>query len=212
MHPRQKFVRRHQHDLTSAQVGTPADFASQRYSWIGRRCCTRSFLLESYSLLQLVRLFFTCCLWSSFANVDVSHSVLFVLGFPDVTARCVCMPNRHLLISSIPGFHRHVPAHRSPRALFLSITRSVSAILSLYAFILALPLKVLNDRSDSLSAFIVMWLCRSSMRCKRCTSWTTSRLCMRFNVRRQDVESFNLLRSFNHNPWQWGVPLLLCQL
>ena len=28
MHPTQKFVRRHQHDLTSAQVRTPADFVS----------------------------------------------------------------------------------------------------------------------------------------------------------------------------------------
>ena len=64
----------------------------------------------------------------------------------------------------------------------------------------------LNDRSDSLSAFIVMWLCRFSIRCKRCASWAASSVSVSFNVRRQDVESsgFNLWRSFNHNPWQWG--------
>ena len=36
------------------------------------------------------------------------------------------------------------PAPRSTRALFLSLTRSDSAILSLYAFIFAFPVKVLS--------------------------------------------------------------------
>ena len=52
----------------------------------------------------------------------------------------------------------------------------------------------------------MMWLCRLSMRCKRCTSWAASSVSVSFNVRRQNVESSgcNLWRSFNHNPWQWG--------
>ena len=64
----------------------------------------------------------------------------------------------------------------------------------------------LNDGSDSLSAFVVMWLCRFSVRCKRCASWAASRVSVSFNVRRQDIESsgFNLWRSFNHNPGRLG--------
>ena len=30
-------------------------------------------------------------------------------GFPDVTARCVRMSNHHLLVVSVPAFHRHIP-------------------------------------------------------------------------------------------------------
>ena len=99
------------------------------------------------------------------------------------------------------------PAPLSTRALFLSLTRPVSAILSLCAFILAFPVKVLShDLSGSLSAFVVMWLCRSSVRCKRCASWAASNVSVSFHVRRQDVESsgFSFWRSFHHNPWQWG--------
>ena len=57
----------------------------------------------------------------------------------------------------------------------------------------------------SLSAFVIMWLCRFSMRCKRCTAWTTSNVSVSFKVRRPNVEPsrLNLWRSFNHNPWQW---------
>ena len=62
--------------------------------------------------------------------------------------------------------------------------------------------------------FVIMWLCRYSMRCKCRTAWTTSSVSVSFNVRRQNVQSsgFKLRRSFNHNSWHWGVPLLLRQL
>ena len=61
----------------------------------------------------------------------------------------------------------------------------------------------LNDRPDSLLAFVVMWLCRFSMRCKCCTSWTL--YSVSFNVRKEDVEEsgINFSRSFNHDAWQW---------
>ena len=65
----------------------------------------------------------------------------------------------------------------------------------------------LNDRSDSFSAFIVMWLRRFSMRCKRRdTTKTTSSVSVSLNVSRQNAESSRLIlrRSLNHNPWQWG--------
>ena len=115
------------------------------------------------------------------------------------------MSNRHLLIISVPGFHRRIPCTSlNSFALFHSLCLSDSV------FVRSHPCfsrqGSLNDRSDSLSAFVIVWLCRSSMRCKHRTSWTTSRVSLSLKVRRQDVESsgFNLWRSFNHNPWQWG--------
>ena len=41
--------------------------------------------------------------------MDVSRSVLFVLVFCDVTARCVRMSNRRLLIISVPGIFSAQP-------------------------------------------------------------------------------------------------------
>ena len=81
---------------------------------------------KSFCLPPLVRLFiiFSSC-WI----------------FPDITVKCVRMKNRHLLTSSTPGFHGHIPWFRSTRTLVLSLTRSVSAILSFHVFILAFPSK-----------------------------------------------------------------------
>ena len=160
----------------------------------------RSFLLNSYCLPQLVRLFFTCCHWSSFVNVDVSHPVLFVLVFSDVTARCVRLSNRHLLIISVFRSTKHTPStsiNSSSFPLFHSLCLGDSVFVRINPCFSCQ--RSLNDRSDSLWAFIIMWLCRFSMRCTRCTSWTASRVSVSFNVRRQDVESswFNLWHSFN---------------
>ena len=71
----------------------------------------------------------------------------------------------------------------------------------------------LDIRSGSFSTFVVVWFCRSSMRCRRCTARTTSSVIVSLDVCRQDVESsqLNLWNSFNYNPWQW-VQLLLCQM
>ena len=123
--------------------------------------------------------------------MDVSHSVLFVsCFFCDVTARCVRMSNRHLLITSVPGFHRHIPCtslNSSSFPLFHSLCLSDSVFVCIHPCFSRQG--SLNDRSDSLSAFVIMWLCRSSMRCKRSTAWTTSSVSVSFNVRRQNVES-----------------------
>ena len=76
----------------------------------------------------------------SLATVDISHHVLFVLFL--FLARCDRMSISHLLL--FPGFHsRHLPAPRS-NGVSSSFDRSVSSILSLYAFTLALPVKVLS--------------------------------------------------------------------
>ena len=53
-----------------------------------RRCwCVRGLLLESYCPPQVVRLFLTGCLRSSFTCVDVSHFIHFVLVL--ILARCI---------------------------------------------------------------------------------------------------------------------------
>ena len=59
----------------------------------------------------------------------------------------------------------------------------------------------LNNRSDSFSTFVVVWFCRSFMRCQRCTTRVTVSL----DVRRQHVESswLRLRNSVHYNPWQW---------
>ena len=147
--------------------------------------------------------------------MDVSHSVLFVLVFSDVTARCVRISNRHLLISSVPGFHKHIACtslNSSSFPLFDSLCLSESVFARIHPCFSRQG--SLNDRSDSFSAFVVMWLCRFSMRCKRCTPWAASSVSVSFNVRRQDVESseFSFWRSFQPQFLAMEVPLLLCQL
>ena len=135
---------------------------------------------------------------SSFAASDpllpmwiyLSHYVLFVLGF--LWCHRQMRPRSFSRVffflagcgRSFPGSVGTSPAPRSTRALFLSLTRSVSAILSLYACIRPCLSRQssLNDRSDSLSAFVVMWFDRSSMRCKRSTTRTTSSVSVILNV------------------------------
>ena len=114
-----------------------------------------------------------------------------------VTATCVRMSNRHLLIISVPGFLRHISAPRSIRALLLSRTCFLPAILSLYVSILASCQGSLHpgfscqgslkNSSDSLSEFILSWFCRFSMQNQR-VSRTTSHVSVSFNIRIQDVE------------------------
>ena len=202
MHPTQNFVRRHQHDLTSTQVRTPADLVSHHSQDIPEQLSDLKTLLHSELLAQIVLSSSTCqvilrllplilvcqrgCLL--FRPLRAGFSLM---SPPDASA-CRTATCSSTLFSGTPG--------TSPtRALFLPLTRSVSAVLSLYAFILAFPAKVLSMiGSDSLSAFVIMWPFRFSVRCKRVS--------VSFNVRRQDVESsgFNLWYSFNHNPWLWG--------
>ena len=105
-----------------------------------------SFLLESCCLPQFVRLFFISCLRSSFANVDVSHYVLFVLFF--VLATCDCMSIRNVLLT--PGFHGHA-LHLFQQSLCLGDS----------VFVCIHPCRSrqgsLNNRYDAFSTFVVVW-------------------------------------------------------
>ena len=214
MHPTQKFVRRHQHDLASAQVRTPADFVSHR---------SQDFPEQTVGSEDADALEASCSNRTVFLNLSgcsspaASEPLLptwmspnlssFVLVFSDVTARCVRMSNRRLLIISVPGFHRHISLHLAQLELFpLFDSLCLSDSVSVRFYPCFSRQGFLNDRSDSLSAFVVMWLCRFSIRCKRCASWAASSVSVSFNVYRQDVESsgFSFWRSFIHNSWQWG--------
>ena len=121
------------------------------------------------------------------------------------------MSNRHLLIVSVSGFHRHISCtslNSNSLPLFHSLCLSDSVFVRIHPCLSRQG--SLKDRSGSLSAFIVMWLCRFSMRCERCTSWTASHLSMRIKIRRPDVKSsgFSFRCSFNHNPLQWRCDFL----
>ena len=143
--------------------------------------------------------------------MDVSHSVLFVLVLSDVTARCVRMSNRQLLIISVPGLYKLISCislNSSSFPFFHSLCLGDSVSVRIHPCISSQG--SLNDRSDSLSAFVIMWLCLFSVRCKRCTAWAASSVSVSFDVRRLSVESsgLDLWRSFNHNPCTicHGVP------
>ena len=160
-------------------------------------------IVPSFSICQIVlHLLPLNPIWPTWKSLILSSSCwVSLMSPPDAsacrTATCSSAP--------VPGFISTSPAPRSTRALFLSLTRSVSAVQSLYAFILAFPVTVLSmiDRSVSLSAFIFMCLCRFSMQCKRCGSWAASSVSVSFNVRRQDVKSSGFSFWCSFNPWQW---------
>ena len=63
----------------------------------------------------------------------------------------------------------------------------------------------LDNRSHSLSTSIVVWFRRSSVRCQRCTTQTTSSVTVSLGVCRRHLECswLNLWSSFSCNPWQW---------
>ena len=117
------------------------------------------FLLESYCLLKL----------SGCSSFDVSVSSFY-------QSRCISFCSRRVVSvlarlrphvdppsapqSQVPW--AHFPAPLSSRALCLSLTRSVSATLSLYAFIFALPVKALStfvkirSRNSLLCGFVAL--------------------------------------------------------
>ena len=104
--------------------------------------------------------------------------------FCDVTARCVRMSNRHLLIISVPVFPYARPLHLAQLELFASLSLDLSQRFCLCMhFILAFPVKVLSmivlirSPHSSLCGF-----CRSSMRCKRSATRTTSSVSVSFNI------------------------------
>ena len=213
-HPRQKYVRRHEHDQTSAHARTPADFVSHHSQDIPEQQVGRKTLMHLELLAQIVLSSSTCpivllllpliifCQRGCLSFCPLRADFLY-----DVTARCVRMSNRHLLIISVPGFHGHISCtslNSSSFPLSDSLSPSDSVLVCIHPCFSHQG--SLNDRSDSLSAFVLMWLCRFSMRCKRCASWAASSVSVGFSVRRQNVESsrLNLWRSFNHNPRQWG--------
>ena len=142
------------------------------------------------SLPHFVRLLFICCLQSSFANVDVCHYVFVVLSIG--LARCDRLSIRHLL--HIPWFHRHILCtshHSSCFSFFHSLGLGDSVSVCTHPF----PSRQssLDNRSDPFSTFIVVWFCRTSVRCQRCRTQTISSVTASLDVCRE--HRINLLGS-----------------
>ena len=103
--------------------------------------------------------------------------------FCDVTARCVRISNRHLLIISVPGLHWHIPCaslNSSSFLLFHSLCLGDSVIVCIHPCFSRQG--SLNDRSDSFSAFVIMWFCRSPMLCQLSTTRRTSCVSVSLNI------------------------------
>ena len=159
-------------NLFEQTTPAPADHVSHRSQDIPEQQVGRKTQLHSELIAQVVLCSLTC---------------QAVLHLPPLILFC-----QRGYLSFYPlraGSISASPAPLSTQTRFFSFTHSVSSILSFYAFILAFPVKVLSMMgSGSLSAFVIMWLCRSCMRCKRRATRTTSSVSMSFNVRRQNVE------------------------
>ena len=132
MHPTQKVVQ-----MTSAQVRTPADFVSHNsldVPWATHESedadvlRTRSFLLHAQVVLSSsIRPFVLPSLpLILFCYSDASHYFLFVLVLSDVTARCIRMSNRHLLIISVSRVPRAHPLLLAQLELFTSLWLALS--------------------------------------------------------------------------------------
>ena len=118
-------------------------------------------------------------------SLILSSSCWFSLSPPDASAcrTAICS-------SSVPGFPWHIPCtslNSSSFPLFHSLCLSDHVFACIHPFFSRQG--SLNDRSDALSASVIMWFCHFPMRCKRCTSWAASNVSVSFNVRRQDGES-----------------------
>ena len=220
MHPTKKFVRRHQHDLTSAPVRTPANLVSHHSQDIPEQQSDLKTVLHSEFLAKIVLSSSTCQV-----VLHLLPLVLFCqrgcLSFCPLRAgflRCHRQMRQHVepppAISSIPRFLGTSPAPRPTRALFLSRTRSVSAILSLYAFILAFPVKVLSmivlilSRHSSLCGFV-------AFPCNASAAHPGSLPCVRelqCPQTRRKIFWAELLVPFQQQSLAMVVPLLLCQL
>ena len=180
----------------------------------------RKTLMHSKLLAQFVLSSSTCqvvlhLLPPSFANADVSHSVFFVLFFSGVTARCVRMSNRHVLISSVPGFHRHISCtslNSSSFPLFDSLCLGDSVFARIHPCFSRQS--SLNDRSDSLSG-ICHYVALSLFHAMRAPHSLDSLQCVRelqCPQTRRRIFRVQPLALFQPQSLAMGVPLLLCQL
>ena len=133
-HPTQKFVRPHQHDLTSAQARTPADLASHRSQEIPEQQLGRKTLLHSELLAQIVQSSLTCqvvlhllplVLFSQRGSLPFCprRAGFFLMSPPEASVRLL---NRHLLISSVFRYSWHIPLHLAQLELFSSLSLALS--------------------------------------------------------------------------------------
>ena len=123
------------------------------------------------------------------------HSLRAGFSLTSASQTAICSSS----LSCVPQAH---PLHLVQ--LELSFTRSISSNPSVYAFILAFPVKVLSmivligiRHCVALSLFHVMPAPHNlgNLQCVRELRWP--------QTRNEEFSKLNLRRSFNHNPWLW---------
>ena len=131
-HPTKKFVRRHQHDLTSAQVRTPADLASRHSQDVPERQLGRKTLMHSELLAQIVLSSSTCQVVLHLLPLILFCQRGCLSFYPRRAGPLWCHrqmrppvepTSAHCLF---PGSVGTSPAPRSTRALFSSLSLAVS--------------------------------------------------------------------------------------
>ena len=103
--------------------------------------------------------------------------------------------------ASDPGFHKHIPytsLNSSSFPRFHSLCLSDSVLVCIHPCFSRQG--SLNDRSRHSS--LCMWFCRSPIRCKHSTTWTTSGVSVSLNICRQNVQSSRL------NLWRFLTTIL----
>ena len=161
-------------------------------SVFGACCSNRSIFLNVQVVLHLLSpiLFYPCRCLSFCARRVVSL----------VFARCDRMSIR--ICSSILDAKRHIPCTSFclGDAIFIHPCRTRQGSL--------------DNRSHSFSTSIVVWFRRSSVRCQRCTTQTTSSVTVSLGVCRRHVECswLNPLEFFQLQSLAMAVQLLLCQM
>ena len=193
MDPTKTVVRRHQHDLTTAQERTPADCVSQQQSDL--RTLLNSELLAhivpSSSTCRVVLDLLPLILFCQFGCLMLFSLCWFsVMSPPDTYAYRTAACSSAQFPSSIRTSH----APRSTRALFLAWTRCLSDCLCMHSSFLV------RSRYSSFYGFVARPCDGNAAQPAKTSSVSAS-----FDVRRKDDEIFwvNLWRSFYHNSRQW---------
>ena len=204
IHPTQKFACHRQHDGNSAQVSAlvglvshhPQDF-QETHAWL-RMTLYLELVARIVMSSSMFWLFFICCL----------RSLFYPCRCLSFCARRVVSRLRqvrphvdpHLLLC--PGCERHIPctSFGLGDAIFIHPCRTRQGSL--------------DNCSHSFSTSIVVWFRRSSVRCQRCTTQTTSNVTVSLGVCRRHVECswLNPLEFFQLQSLAMAVQLLLCQM
>ena len=208
IHPTQKFECHRQHDLMSAQARASADpvphhsqdtheehpvdenddvfgaSCSNRTVFLNLSGCSSFAVSDPLSPMWTSLILFSSCCFSSSPDAAACRSAT-CSSFLGSTSTS---PWTSLNSGSFPLFHSLCLGNSDFVCTHPCFFRRGS----------------LDNRYDSLTTFIFVCFCHTSVRRQRCTTQTTSNATAGLDVSRQHAESswLNLGNSFNYNPWQ----------